>query len=202
MALGLAGPAFAQASKPTAASTAAVAPAQRAVITHYADLAQAMYTDSYNAAREMQTAINAFLAAPSAETQAAAREAWKKARNPYMKTEAFRFGNKIVDQWEGNVNAWPLDEGLVDYVDTKSYGTKSDENRSIPPISLPISRSASARKPSISPTSPSAAAPAQLCRRRRSERGERLARHRILLWGPGPARHDRGAGERPWTITI
>ncbi len=33
----------------------------------------------------------------------------------------------IVDDWEGRVNAWPLDEGLIDYVDA-SYGTESDEN--------------------------------------------------------------------------
>ncbi len=58
----------------------------------------------------------------------AARQAWKAARIPYMQTEAFRFGNKIVDEWEGRVNAWPLDEGLIDYVD-KGYGTSSDSNR-------------------------------------------------------------------------
>ncbi len=29
----------------------------------------------------------------------------------------FRFGNTIIDDWEGQVNAWPLDEGLIDYVD-------------------------------------------------------------------------------------
>ena len=33
----------------------------------------------------------------------------------------------IVDDWEGRVNAWPLDEGLIDYVDA-AYGTESDEN--------------------------------------------------------------------------
>ena len=36
---------------------------------------------------------------------------------PYQQTEAYRFGNPIVDDWEGRVNAWPLDEGLIDYVD-------------------------------------------------------------------------------------
>jgi putative iron-regulated protein len=45
-----------------------------------------------------------------------------------MQTEAFRFGNPEIDDIEGNVNSWPLDEGLIDYVDTKSYGTKSDSN--------------------------------------------------------------------------
>ena len=33
----------------------------------------------------------------------------------------------IVDDWEGKVNAWPLDEGLIDYVDA-SYGGATDEN--------------------------------------------------------------------------
>ena len=35
-----------------------------------------------------------------------------------MQTEVFRFGNPVVDDWEGRVNAWPLDEGLIDYVDS------------------------------------------------------------------------------------
>jgi uncharacterized iron-regulated protein len=33
----------------------------------------------------------------------------------------------MVDDWEGKVNAWPLDEGLIDYVDA-SYGGPSDED--------------------------------------------------------------------------
>jgi putative iron-regulated protein len=51
----------------------------------------------------------------------AARAAWIAARPAYLQTEAFRFGNPTVDDWEGRVNAWPLDEGLIDYVDT-TYG--------------------------------------------------------------------------------
>jgi putative iron-regulated protein len=46
-----------------------------------------------------------------------------------MQTEAYRFGNPAVDDWEGRVNAWPLDEGLIDYVDA-SYGGATDENAS------------------------------------------------------------------------
>ena len=45
-----------------------------------------------------------------------------------MQTEGYRFGNKIVDDWEGNVNSWPLDEGLIDYVDKASYGDSRAEN--------------------------------------------------------------------------
>ena len=42
--------------------------------------------------------------------------AWRTARVPYQQSEVYRFGNAIVDDWEGRVNAWPLDEGLIDYV--------------------------------------------------------------------------------------
>src|SRR5690606_34814151 len=56
-----------------------------------------------------------------------ARQAWREARIPYLQTEVFRFGNAVVDEWEGRVNAWPLDEGLIDYV-APSYGTESDNN--------------------------------------------------------------------------
>ena len=99
----------------------------REVINTYADIAQAAYEDSLTAARKLKESIGTLVAKPSAETLAAAREAWKAARVPYMQTEAYRFGNKIVDEWESKVNAWPLDEGLIDYVD-KSYGTASDTN--------------------------------------------------------------------------
>jgi len=70
--------------------------------------------------------VDGLLAAPSEATLAAARAAWIAARIPYQQTEAFRFGNPIVDDWEGRVNAWPLDEGLIDYVDAGYAG--SDEN--------------------------------------------------------------------------
>ncbi len=69
-----------------------------------------------SAAKKLQAAVDALIAKPSADTLKAAREAWIAARVPYMQTEAFRFGNKIVDDWEGKVNSWPLDEGLIDYV--------------------------------------------------------------------------------------
>src|SRR3546814_16230390 len=56
---------------------------------------------------------------------AAARQAWLAARVPYQQTEAYRFGNSIVDGWEGEVNAWPLDEGLIDYVAPEYSGASS-----------------------------------------------------------------------------
>jgi putative iron-regulated protein len=97
------------------------------VIAHYADMAQAAYGDAASGARDLQKSVDAFLAHPSAETLSAARAAWKAARIPYLQTEGFRFANSVVDDWEPRVNAWPLDEGLIDYV-APSYGTQSDQN--------------------------------------------------------------------------
>ncbi|MCF7992819.1 MAG: hypothetical protein K9M02_20450 [Thiohalocapsa sp.] len=99
-----------------------------AVLIHYADMAQAKYADALKTAKDLQAAVDTLLASPSADTLASARAAWKTARAPYQQTEVYRFGNAIVDDWEGKVNAWPLDEGLIDYVDTSAYGEESDEN--------------------------------------------------------------------------
>lgn len=110
------------------ASAEAQAPRPKAVLDTYAAIAQAMYEDALSTGRELKEAIDAFLADPSDGTLKAAREAWLRARAPYQQTEGFRFGNKAVDDWEGKVNAWPLDEGLIDYVDVGAYGETSDEN--------------------------------------------------------------------------
>ncbi|HVZ03233.1 imelysin family protein [Hyphomicrobium sp.] len=104
------------------------APSVKDIMKNYGDLAEAMYSDSLAKAKDLDKAIDAFLANPNATTQKAAQDAWKAARVPYMQTEGFRFGNKIVDDWEGNVNSWPLDEGLIDYVDKASYGDSKPEN--------------------------------------------------------------------------
>ncbi len=105
----------------------ALAVDEQDVISHYADLAHAMYSDSLVTARALDAAVDALISDPDEETLAAARAAWKAARVPYQQTEAYRFGNAIVDDWEGKVNAWPLDEGLIDYV-APAYGDSSDEN--------------------------------------------------------------------------
>ncbi len=97
------------------------------VVRTYGDIARAKYEDALSQARSMQTAIAAFLDRPTRETLEAARAAWIAARVPYQQTEAYRFGNRIVDDWEGKVNAWPLDEGLIDYV-AGDYGDTSEEN--------------------------------------------------------------------------
>jgi putative iron-regulated protein len=105
----------------------AAEPATADILDTYANIALAGYEDALTAAKALDAATDALIADPTDATLAAARDAWRAARPWYQETEAFRFGNAIVDDWEGRVNAWPLDEGLIDYVDA-AYGTESDEN--------------------------------------------------------------------------
>lgn len=107
-------------------ATGAYAADTSAVVDNYANIALAGYQDSLTTAQTLKIAIDALVANPSDATLNVAKDAWIAARVPYQQTEAFRFGNPSVDEWEGKVNAWPLDEGLIDYVDASFGG--NDEN--------------------------------------------------------------------------
>ncbi|MEP1933865.1 MAG: imelysin family protein, partial [Roseibium sp.] len=109
-------------------STAAVSADTSGVRSNYVQIAHAMFEDTLVANVAMQSAVDRFLADQSAENLQTARVAWKAARKQYQQTEVFRFGNSVVDDWEGRLNAWPLDEGLIDYVDSGAYGRTADEN--------------------------------------------------------------------------
>ena len=97
------------------------------VLTTYIEIAQVKYGDALSTAKALEQEIDNFLKTPSEATLAKAKAAWIEARAPYQQTEVYRFGNSVVDEWEGKVNAWPLDEGLIDYV-APSYGSESGEN--------------------------------------------------------------------------
>lgn len=84
----------------------------------YAEIAYANYSDALSTAKELKTAIDDFVATPTKSSQEAAQKAWRDAREPYGQTEAFRFSEGPIDDEdgpEGLMNAWPLDEGYIDY---------------------------------------------------------------------------------------
>jgi putative iron-regulated protein len=93
----------------------------QAVVDHYADGVHAAYEASSESATELDAAIDAFLADPTNETLEAAKQAWLTARDDYGLTEAFRFYGGPIDNEsdgpEGLINAWPLDEVYIDYVE-------------------------------------------------------------------------------------
>lgn len=91
------------------------------VVEHYADGVFASYGASLDSATAMSDTIDTFLATPTEDTLTAARQSWLDARPDYGVTEAFRFYGGPIDADdagpEGQINAWPMDESYVDYVE-------------------------------------------------------------------------------------
>ncbi|WP_370213360.1 imelysin family protein [Roseovarius sp.] len=184
----------------SAAPLWAEAPEKTEVLNTYADIAAAGYGDSLTTARALQEAVEALIADPSEANLAAARAAWIDARVPYQQTEVFRFGNAIVDDWEGKVNAWPLDEGLIDYVDA-SYGGATDENGfAVLNVVANPNFTLSGQEVDASDITPALLAET-LHEADGVEANVATGYHAIefLLWGQDLNGHAAGAGDRPWT---
>ncbi len=108
------------------------------ILRTYADMALVSYTDSLNDAKNLQVYINAFVKSPNAKTFKNAKLAWLKSRESYGQSEIFRLSNTPIDAeegWvekaygnlEGQINAWPLDENMIDYtIDAKGKRTKGN----------------------------------------------------------------------------
>ncbi|UTH44908.1 imelysin family protein [Loktanella salsilacus] len=170
------------------------------VLDTYANIAAAGYADSLITAQALQTAVGALLDQPSEAALQAARTAWIAARVPYMQTEAYRFGNAIVDDWEGRVNAWPLDEGLIDYVDA-TYGGATDENEfAVLNVVANPSFTLSGEEVDASAITP-ALLQDTLQEADGVEANVATGYHAVefLLWGQDLNGTDAGAGDRPWT---
>ncbi len=184
-----------------AAMTAGAAHAgQQEVLNTYADIADAVYTDSLTTAKTLQEAVNALVAAPSAENLQSAKDAWLAARVPYQQSEVFRFGNAIVDDWEGKVNAWPLDEGLIDYVDA-AYGGATDEN-TYAVLNVVATPTFTLSGADIDATAITPALLAETLHEADAvEANVATGYHAIefLLWGQDLNGTETGAGNRPWT---
>lgn len=185
----LCGPAVAAAPAPDAVPDA--------VIAHYADLAHAIYGDAHDEALKLEGAVDALAAQPTADHLAAARAAWKAARVPYLKSEGFRFANTVIDAWEPRVNAWPLDEGLIDYV-APSYGKTSDQN---PLYTLNVVANTRLRVGArmIDASKVDAALLGSLAEAEGVQSNVSTGYHAIefLLWGQNLKGPSGGAGERP-----
>ena len=178
-----------------------VAFSSQEVLKTYADIAEAVYEDSLDTAKVLRSVIHNFVNNPTEQNLQDAKDAWLAARVPYQQSEVYRFGNPIVDDWEGKVNAWPLDEGLIDYVESNTYGDQSDENENY--VSNVIANKLikiNGKNVSTSPITK------ELIAEKLQEAGGVEANvatgyHAIefLLWGQDLNGTDAGAGSRPAT---
>ena len=108
------------------------------VLEAYSNIALANYSDSLKDAQALKVAIDTFAKNPTAENLKNAKIAWLVSRESYGQTEIFRLANGPVDAekgWvsetygakEGQINAWPLDENMIDYT-IDAEGKKTSGN--------------------------------------------------------------------------
>ncbi|WP_237064512.1 imelysin family protein [Loktanella sp. M215] len=181
------------------ASQAQAETSRAQVVETYADIAAAAYQDSLTTAQSLRDAVAKLTESPSDATLTAARAAWLAARDPYMQTEVFRFGNPIVDDWEGRVNAWPLDEGLIDGVADGYYGAGENEFAQLNVIATPRF-TLSGEEVDASVITPALLSEV-LQEADGSEANVATGYHAIefLLWGQDLVSDAPMAGQRPWT---
>ena len=108
------------------------------VLVTYADIANLNYSDALSDAKKLQKAVLSFADNPTEETLSTAKAAWLQSRESYGQTEIFRLSNGPIDAedgWvaksygalEGQLNAWPLDENMIDYtMDAKGNRTSGN----------------------------------------------------------------------------
>lgn len=89
------------------------------ILENYATIVLANYEDSYDRAKILKDNIDAFVANPTAQGLQDTKTSWLSARIPYGQSEAYRFYGGPIDDAdgpEGLINAWPMDENFIDYV--------------------------------------------------------------------------------------
>ena len=112
------------------------------VAEHYADGVYASYQASVASATELQAAVQAFTDDPTEANLTAAKDQWLAARDDYGPTEAFRFYDGPIDDPddgpEGRINAWPMDEAYVDYVEGDPTAGIINNTADVPEITAEV----------------------------------------------------------------
>ena len=114
---------------------------KKAAIQNYATIVFASYSDALSGAINLQSKINAFAAAPDDTKFQECKEAWLEARIPYNQTEPYRFYNGPIDNEngpEGEMNAWPLDEVYIDYVNGNATSGIINDATTYPTITISL----------------------------------------------------------------
>lgn len=108
------------------------------IIGTYTTIATANYADAVKDAEKLEKAIHHFANNPTPENLERSKKAWLNARESYGTSEIFRLSNGPIDAEEGwvaeaygsleaQINAWPLDENMIDYT-IDANGKKTSGN--------------------------------------------------------------------------
>lgn len=119
----------------------AVAP----VVRQYALDLDASYNETIAKLQVLDQAIGAFAAAPSASGQLAAQAAWLDAHAVYGEGEVSRFYGGPIDQTQGAMNEWPIDESFIDYTAGNPNGGIINDPTDYPQITAQVLAAADER---------------------------------------------------------
>ncbi len=108
------------------------------ILGNYTNIVTANYKDAIKDAKNLEIAINSFANNPTKKSLKKSKQAWLNARESYGTTEIFRLANGPIDAQQGwvadaygslepQLNAWPLDENMIDYT-TDADGEKTSGN--------------------------------------------------------------------------
>jgi len=178
-----------------AASADPVTP--QTVVEQYTTVAYTTYLDALTTAKALNAATDKLISNPTEENLEAAQAAWLASRVPYQQSEVFRFGNSVVDNWEGQLNAWPLDEGLIDYVGSGDYQYELGNEGAT--ANIIASREITIGGESVDVSTLTPALLADLNEIGGSEANVATGYHAIefLLWGQDHNGFEPGNGDRP-----
>ena len=114
-------------------STSAIEIKKKEFVENYVNIVLASYEDTLNKLYDLQSTIDAFIANPTDLAFKTAKNKWIISREAYGQTESFRYYDGPIDgsegEPEGYINAWPMDEALIDYVTDGSGGQDLSDNR-------------------------------------------------------------------------
>ncbi len=152
---------------------------QQQVVKTYAINLEANYAAVVVKVQALKDSIDSFVAAPSAGGLDAVKQAWLDARPVYGECEYSRFYGGPIDQAQGRMNEWPIDENFIDYTAGNPMGGIINDLTDYPQITPEILATAD-EKGGIENLS--------------------LGFHALefLLWGQRPDQTS-GPGKRPYT---
>ena len=107
---------------------AAISYSAKSLQARYVALAQENYQQALTAADTLDEAIKHLTTKPSKQHLNEARTAWRAARMAYLPTEVYRYFDSPIDNRDGpesRINAWPLNEAVIEAMGQKT-GVRTD----------------------------------------------------------------------------
>jgi len=111
------------------------------VVRQYAVNLKANYQDVVAKLVGLQATVDSFVAAPSDAGFQAARAAWLAARPLYGQCEVSRFYGGPLDDAQGRMNEWPIDENFLDYTYDMPGGGIVNQPDAYPVIDVDVLKS-------------------------------------------------------------